>query len=110
MTERIGTLLNWGEVMDRAEGKQMTPEELGRIAFLRADMCIDWDDAHDNAKGQWISIALAVAAAVKREDAELCEQVGDDRSGQEYEQAGEMFTEAAYTCAEAIRETIPGGK
>lgn len=84
----------------------LTPEELGRIAFhamVHTSPNIAWDQLPKFIQQDWIAAAIAVAAAVKREDAEICEKHAFVR----YSQAEDR---SARKCAERIRATIPEGK
>ena len=100
----------------------MTPEELGRIAFdaiaerSPGALPFDFDSLGDDHKNDFISAALAVAAAVKREDAGISKRWLDH-----YVQTRDDSTEIdeAYSCGKeaaaedihnAILATIPEGK
>lgn len=79
----------------------MTPEELGRLVFIATGACpdLEWSLLSERAKQKWIDGALAVAAAIKFEDAEICEQAAKGADGR-----------VARRCARRIKATIPEGK
>ena len=77
----------------------MTPEELGKIASVawRAYLETAEGAATECFDAAWIDSALAVAAAVKRECADIC--------------LSQASVEGiAQSCADAILDTIPEGK
>jgi hypothetical protein len=92
----------------------MTDEELGKIAYdavISGDHTPDvyaWD-ADPYMRARYTAAAAAVANAVRRECAQLCEKRADDVRFQ-YPLNTEVRRAEAMTCGMLIRATIPEGK
>jgi hypothetical protein len=79
----------------------MKPEELGRESYNGLSrighVIFPWEMLQDSVRESHIASALAVAEAVKREDADIC-------------LAQASVEGIAQSCADAILDTIPEGK
>lgn len=86
--------------MDKTLGQVALDAIVGQVSWAP----FTWKMLNDTQKSDWERIASAVAAAVKEEDARICEEWGHECHGE-----GRDDSEA-FDCADRIRASIKEGK